>query len=74
MKKPSKRPGRPRKSSADKKLEYLDVRLDLAEKQTFAAAAKLAGLPLSSWVRERLRSAAVRELNQAGQAIPLFMA
>ena len=34
------------------------------------AAARLAGIPLSSWVRERLRLAAIRDLESAGQKIP----
>jgi hypothetical protein len=72
MSKTTKRPGRPRKSSADKKLEYLDVRLDIAEKQTFDAAAQLAGLPLSAWVRERLRRVAIEELQGARLDVPIL--
>lgn len=40
------------------------------EKQGFIEAAELAGIPLSSWVRERLRLAAIRELENAGRKIP----
>ena len=36
------------------------------------ASADFAGIPLSSWVRERLRSAAIRELENAGQKIPFI--
>jgi len=45
------------------------VRLQPAEKEAFQDAADLAGVPLSTWVRERLRRAAVRELEAAAQPI-----
>jgi hypothetical protein len=50
----------------------LQVRLRELEKETFEAAAELAGIDVSSWVRERLRLAVIRELEAAGQDIPLF--
>lgn len=40
------------------------------EKAGFGAASELAGIPLSAWVRERLRMAAIRDLESAGQQIP----
>ena len=52
------------------KEQVLQIRLTADEKQGFAAAAELAGIPLSSWVRERLRLAAIRDLESAGQPIP----
>jgi hypothetical protein len=52
------------------KEEILQIRLSLREKQGFQAAASLAGIPLSSWVRERLRLAAIRDLESAGRKIP----
>ena len=61
--------GRPRKSEAEKRPEYLDVRLDVFEKKSFKDAANLAGVPLSTWVRERLRNAARRELIEAGHSV-----
>ncbi len=64
-----KGPGRPPKSSQDRRDEYLDVRLDAAEKQAFKEAAQLAGVPLASWVRERLRRAAIRELEEVGREV-----
>ena len=45
--------------------EYLEVRLEAADKATFKDAADLAGLPLTAWVRERLRRAARKELEEA---------
>lgn len=53
-----------------KKTENLQIRLSSAEKAGFAEAAGLAGIPLSSWVRERLRLAAIRELESAGRRVP----
>lgn len=54
------------------KTEILEVRLKPDEKRTFRDAAELAGIPLSSWVRERLRKAAVRELQDASRPIPFL--
>ena len=48
----------------------LQIRISDDEKRGFAAASDLAGIPLSSWVRERLRLAAIRDLESAGQKIP----
>ena len=69
MGKHKKQPGRPKKRSHEVKEEYLDVRLDLAEKEAFREAAEMAGLPLSAWVRERLRQAARKELIEAGRLV-----
>ena len=52
------------------KQKVLQIRLTDLEKQAFMESADLAGIPLSSWVRERLRLAAIRELENAGQKIP----
>lgn len=52
------------------KEQVLQIRLTVDEKNGFSAAAELAGIPLSSWVRERLRLAAIRDLESAGQQIP----
>jgi predicted HicB family RNase H-like nuclease len=62
----------PSKGSGRRKADVMQVRVGDSEKQTFEAAAALAGIGLSSWVRERLRQAAIRELEAAGQNIPLF--
>lgn len=55
-----------------KKEQVLQIRLTEAEKEGFEAAAELAGIPLSSWVRERLRLAAIRDLESAGRKIPFI--
>lgn len=61
-----------RKPTGERKGDYLEVRLSDVEKRTFLAAAKIGGLPLSAWVRERLRRAAIRDLEEVGHSIPLF--
>jgi hypothetical protein len=61
--------GRPKKDPSRAKGEYLDIRLEAAEKQAFRDAAGLAGLDLSAWVRERLRAIARKELEGAGLAV-----
>jgi uncharacterized protein (DUF1778 family) len=55
--------GRPRK--ANPLTEYLEIRVGGEEKQAFKDAADLSGIPISAWVRERLRRAAVKELEEA---------
>lgn len=45
------------------------IRLQPTEKQSFKAAADLAGQALSVWVRDRLRHAAKRELEDARKPV-----
>lgn len=56
----------------DMKTDLLQLRLTPEEKEGFQRAADLAGVALSAWVRERLRSAARRELTDAGEQVPFF--
>lgn len=63
--------GRPKKTTGTLKSGYLQVRVGDAEKETFDTAAELAGLPLSAWVRERLRAIARKELEHHGKK-PVF--
>ncbi|HEX4077493.1 MAG TPA: hypothetical protein VHX61_01280 [Rhizomicrobium sp.] len=51
------------------KSESVEVRVTPEEKQAFRDAADIAGIPLSAWIRERLRLAAIRELEGVGQPI-----
>jgi len=46
------------------------IRVSAPEKEAFELAASLAGISLSSWVRERLRLASIRELESAGKRVP----
>lgn len=64
--------GRPPKEADRLRSEALLVRLESTEKEAFRHAAELAGVPLSTWVRERLRQVAVRELENAARPIPFL--
>jgi uncharacterized protein (DUF1778 family) len=61
------------------KTEILQIRLQPEEKEAFEDAARISGIALSAWVRERLRAAAIRELEGSGKtaafvaSIPLRM-
>jgi uncharacterized protein (DUF1778 family) len=50
----------------------MKLRLQPEEKEAFEQAAELAGVPLSAWVRERLRRAARRELDEDGKPVPFL--
>lgn len=50
--------------------ESIEIRVLSTEKQGFVLAADLAGVSLSSWIRERLRMSAIRELEGAGRRVP----
>jgi hypothetical protein len=52
------------------KTEILQIRVSDSEKEGFELAAMLAGISVSSWVRERLRLSAIRELEGAGRRVP----
>jgi uncharacterized protein (DUF1778 family) len=54
--------GRPKSSVGSVKGEYMELRLDVAEKEAFFRAAEVAGMSLSGWVRDRLRRASRKEL------------
>jgi len=56
------------------KSDYLPIRIRPVEKASFQVCADLAGVSLSSWIRERLRMAAIRELESAGRRIPFVEA
>ncbi len=43
-----------------------------AEKAAIKAAAELAGMQVSVWVRDRLRGCARAELQKAGQPVPFL--
>ncbi len=48
------------------------IKLSEDEKSSFKRAAELSGIGFSAWARERLRSAAIKELQDAGEKI-LFL-
>ncbi len=51
------------------KSETLIVRVTPEEKRAFKEAAELSGIPLSAWMRERIRRAARIELEDAGRQV-----
>jgi predicted HicB family RNase H-like nuclease len=61
--------GRPPKDEDRLHSKSLIVRLETTEKEAFLDAAEIAGIPLSTWVRERLRQVAISELRAAAQPI-----
>jgi uncharacterized protein (DUF1778 family) len=61
--------GRPKKKPDAVKADYIEIRCEESEKQAFRAAAEAAGLPLSGWVRERLRKIARKELEDMGMPV-----
>jgi len=56
------------------KSELVKMRLTPLEKEAFQQAADLSGIPLSAWMRERLRLSAIRDLESAGQSVPFVRA
>ena len=67
--KEQKRRGRPPAGSGLTKSASLLLRLTPSEKEGFAEAATVAGIPLTVWIRERLRRVAVRELEEANRQV-----
>ena len=57
------RRGRPKKEN--RLDQYIELRVSTSEKQAFRDAADHAGIPLATWMRERLRRVATRELGSA---------
>jgi uncharacterized protein (DUF1778 family) len=56
------------------KTDLLQLRLSPREKKAFQDAAELSGIAVSAWIRERLRRAATRELEDAGREIAFLHA
>lgn len=54
------------------KEKTIQIRVTEDEKLGFEKASSLAGISLSSWIRERLRLAAIRDLEIAGQRAPFL--
>jgi len=61
-----KKTGRPKKAPEAVKTEYIEMRVEKGEKDAFRAAAEAAGLPMSGWIRHRLRRDARKELEDLG--------
>ncbi|HXA19547.1 MAG TPA: hypothetical protein VN380_21335 [Thermoanaerobaculia bacterium] len=57
-----------------RKDQVVIIRLSADEKSAFKEAADLAGIGLSSWIRERLRRTSSRELDEVGRTAPFIAA
>jgi hypothetical protein len=55
-----------------KRSDSLLIRLSDDEKRGFEAASTIAGTTMSAWARQKLRTAAARELRDADQKIPFL--
>lgn len=49
--------------------KVVQLRLTADEATAFKTAARISGLSLSAWVRERIRQSAIRELENAGRRV-----
>lgn len=67
------KPGRPKKAAEQTKGEYIELRVGADEKQAFIDAANLSGMALSVWVREKLRRAARKELEDAERPVAFLL-
>lgn len=67
-----KKMGRPKKLPDAVKTNYIEVRYEESEKQAFHAAAEAAGLPLSGWIRGRLRKVARKGPEDMGKPVASF--
>ncbi len=54
------------------KVVPITVRVSAEEKAAFDRAAEIAGISFSSWIRERLRAASLRELDLVGELAPFL--
>ena len=68
----AKKMGRPKKKLDAVKTDWIEVRCEESEKRAFRAAAEAAGLPLSGWIRERLRRIARKELEGMNLPVPFL--
>lgn len=65
----TKKAGRPKKQPDLVKTEYIEMRVEQSEKQTFRDAADAAGMSMSTWIRDRLRRAARKELEDLNRPV-----
>lgn len=55
-----------------KKEQSIMIRVSQLEKEGFARAAEISGIGLSAWARQKLRSAAIKDLQDVGMKIPFI--
>ena len=54
------------------KHKVIQIRLTEDEKESFLMAASIAGVSLSSWIRERLRMACIKDIETTGNKVPFL--
>lgn len=55
-----------------KKDTQILIKLSESEREGFKKAAEIAGIGLSAWARQKLRSAAIKDLQEVGEKIPFL--
>jgi len=55
-----------------KKDTQILIKVSEPEKEGFKKAAEIAGIGLSAWARQKLRSAAIKDLQEVGEQIPFL--
>ena len=53
--------------------QVIQVRVSEKEKESYLLAAQVAGIPLASWIRDRLRQSTIKELSNAGLRAPFLI-
>jgi len=64
-----KKTGRPKKRPSESKSDWIEVRCETVEKDSFRQAAEAQGLALSAWIRQALRKAARKELEDLNMPV-----
>lgn len=64
-----KKTGRPKKQLDAVKTEYIEIRCETGEKQSFRDAADAQGMAMSAWIRDRLRRSARKELEDLDKPV-----
>lgn len=67
--KTTKKMGRPKKKPDAVKSSWLEVRCEESEREAFRAAAEAQGLAMSAWIRQCLRRAARKELEDLNMPV-----
>jgi len=52
--------------------ESIEIRVTTSKKKAFRVAAEYSGIPMSAWIRERLRQSATKELEAESQQVPFY--
>lgn len=53
--------------------QVIQVRVSEKEKESYLLASEVSGIPLASWIRDRLRQSTIKELSNAGMRAPFLI-